>query len=85
MFGAVIFTAIAIGQASSFAPGTSKAQVSAAKIIALLNRKPQIDASSSEGIKPVSIGSRYIQVLIHNCDVLILLVIPGKAQWRHCC
>ena len=54
VFGAIVFTAISIGQASSVAPDASKAQVSAAKIIALLNRKPQIDASSSEGIKLVS-------------------------------
>ena len=54
MFGVVVFTAFAIGQTSSVAPDVSKAQVSAAKIIALLNRKPQIDASSSDGVKLVS-------------------------------
>ena len=53
VFAAVVFTALSIGRASSFAPDASKAQVSAAKIFALINRKPQIDASSSEGLKLV--------------------------------
>ena len=51
VFAAVVFTALSIGRASSFAPDASKAQVSAAKIISLLNRRPQIDSSSGEGIK----------------------------------
>ena len=54
MFAAVVFTALSIGRASSFAPDASKAQVSAGKILALLNRKPKIDTSSSEGTKLVS-------------------------------
>ena len=56
MFAAVVFTALSIGRASSFAPDASKAQVSAAKILALINRKPDIDSSSSEGIKLVSVS-----------------------------
>lgn len=56
VFAAVVFTALSIGRASSFAPDASKAQVSAAKILALINRKPDIDSSSSEGIKLVSVS-----------------------------
>lgn len=54
VFAAVVFTALSIGRASSFAPDASKAQVSAAKILSLLNRKPSIDSASSEGLKLVS-------------------------------
>ena len=63
VFAAVVFTALSIGRASSFAPDASKAQVSAAKIIALINRKPQIDTSSSDGIRLVSQKWSRTQVL----------------------
>ena len=63
-----MFTALSIGRASSFAPDASKAQVSAAKIIALLNRKPQIDASSSEGIKLVS---HRAEIVVMACDLFL--------------
>ena len=68
VFAAVVFTALSIGRASSFAPDASKAQVSAAKIIALLNRKPQIDASSSEGIKLVS---HQAEIVLMACDLFL--------------
>lgn len=82
VFAAVVFTALSIGRASSFAPDASKAQVSAGKIIALLNRKSQIDAYSSEGVKLVS---DYIVYTIVVDIQSFPLVIVGEAIRRYCC
>ena len=49
----VFFTATSISQVSSIAPDLTKAKISASRILSLLNRKPQIDASRDEGIKLV--------------------------------
>jgi len=54
VFGAVLFGAMAIGQASQFAPDYGKAKAAAAKIFALLDREPLIDSYSTYGQKPVS-------------------------------
>ncbi len=56
VFAAVVFTALSIGRASSFAPDAQKAQLSASRIMTLLRRKPEIDGYDKEGIKPVSTG-----------------------------
>ena len=53
-FGAIIFGAMAVGQASQFAPDYGKAKASAAKIFALFDRQPLIDSYSTDGEKPVS-------------------------------
>ena len=53
-FAAVVFTALSLGRASSFAPDASKAQASAARIFALLNREPPIDSTSPDGERLVS-------------------------------
>ena len=50
----VYFTAHSIGQVTSLAPDLTKAKVSATRILALLKRKPQIDASKDDGIKLVA-------------------------------
>ena len=55
MFSAVVFGAMAIGQASSFAPDASKAQASAVQIFALLDMEPSIDSESTEGLKPAQV------------------------------
>ena len=54
VLGAIIFGAMAIGQASSFAPDYAKAKSSATKMFQLFDRQPAIDSSSEEGEKPVS-------------------------------
>ena len=54
MFIAVIFGALAIGQASAFAPDYTKAKLSAKRIFALLDHVPLIDNLSAEGSIPVS-------------------------------
>ena len=55
---AIIFSAMSVGQASSFAPDYGKAKISAGKILALFDRTPAIDNSNTEGEKPVRILSR---------------------------
>ena len=47
----VYFTATSIGHVSSIAPDLTRAKVSATRILSLLKRKPQIDASKDDGIK----------------------------------
>ena len=51
---AVAFTGMAVGQASSFLPDYSKAQLSAGYIFQLLDLVPKIDVYKREGIRRVS-------------------------------
>ena len=46
---ALVFGAMAVGQASAFAPDYSKAKLSAKRIFALLDRVPVIDNYSEQG------------------------------------
>ena len=46
--------AMAVGQASEFAPDYGKAKEATAKIFALLDKEPAIDSYSTVGEKPVS-------------------------------
>ena len=50
-----MFTSLSLGRASSFAPDSSKAKTSAARIFALFARKPPIDTTSPNGMKPVRV------------------------------
>ena len=54
VFGAIVFGAMAAGQASSFAPDYGKAKISAARLFQLFDRVPLIDSFSEAGDKPVS-------------------------------
>ncbi|XP_067650527.1 ATP-dependent translocase ABCB1-like isoform X2 [Haliotis asinina] len=56
VFGAIVFGAMAIGQASAFAPDAAKATVSAQRILYLLNSEPSIDSASTAGEK---LGDNY--------------------------
>ncbi|XP_076435094.1 ATP-dependent translocase ABCB1-like [Babylonia areolata] len=49
VFGAIVFGAMALGNASAFAPDAGKAQVSAQRIIKLLDSVPSINSQSTEG------------------------------------
>lgn len=53
VFGAIVFGAMALGQASAFAPDAGKAKMSAAHIFQLLNSEPKIDVYSEAGQKDV--------------------------------
>uniref|UniRef100_A0A8C8U9W4 ATP-binding cassette, sub-family B member 1A n=1 Tax=Peromyscus maniculatus bairdii TaxID=230844 RepID=A0A8C8U9W4_PERMB len=52
VFSAVVFGAMAVGQVSSFAPDYAKAKVSASHIIMIIEKIPEIDSYSTEGLKP---------------------------------
>lgn len=53
VFIAVIFGALAIAQAGSFAPNYAKAKLSARRIFAIIERKPDIDSYSEDGTQLV--------------------------------
>ncbi|XP_044534852.1 ATP-dependent translocase ABCB1-like [Gracilinanus agilis] len=52
VFSAIVFGAMAVGQASSFAPDYAKAKISAAHVIHIIEKIPSIDSYSEEGHKP---------------------------------
>ncbi|KAL1777500.1 multidrug resistance protein 1 isoform X1 [Sigmodon hispidus] len=52
VFSAIVFGAMAVGQVSSFAPDYAKAKVSASHIIMIIEKAPEIDSYSTEGLKP---------------------------------
>ncbi|XP_041844872.1 ATP-binding cassette, sub-family B (MDR/TAP), member 4 [Melanotaenia boesemani] len=52
VISAVLFGAMALGEANSFAPNYAKAKLSAAHLVMLLNKKPVIDNMSQEGESP---------------------------------
>ena len=54
VFFAIVFGALSLGQASTFAPDYAKARLSANRIFALIDRIPLIDIYSEEGDTPVS-------------------------------
>lgn len=51
---ALVFGAVAVGQASAFAPNVAKAKISSNRIFSLLDREPLIDNYSTEGQEMVS-------------------------------
>ncbi|XP_077622934.1 phosphatidylcholine translocator ABCB4 isoform X1 [Crocuta crocuta] len=52
VFTAIVFGAVALGHASSFAPDYAKSKLSAAHLFMLLERQPLIDSDSEEGLRP---------------------------------
>lgn len=53
VISAILFSAMSVGQASSFAPDYGKAKSAAARVFYLLDRQPPIDSGSTEGKQPV--------------------------------
>jgi hypothetical protein len=53
VFSAIVFGAMAVGQASQFAPDYGKAKISAARVFDLIDQEPLIDSYSTSGIIPV--------------------------------
>ncbi|OQV12032.1 Multidrug resistance protein 1A [Hypsibius exemplaris] len=49
VFGALVFCAMGLGNASSWAPDAAKAKIAAARIFGLIDRTPEIDSSSTGG------------------------------------
>ena len=54
VFTAITFGGQSLGRATSYLPDYSKAKLSAAKMLTLFKRVPEIDSSSTAGAKPVS-------------------------------
>nr|XP_032831471.1 ATP-dependent translocase ABCB1-like [Petromyzon marinus] len=52
VFSAIVFSAMSVGQTSSFAPDFAKAQMSARRVFALLAQVPSIDSYSEAGVAP---------------------------------
>ncbi|XP_008587624.1 PREDICTED: multidrug resistance protein 3 isoform X2 [Galeopterus variegatus] len=52
VFSAIVFGAVALGHASSFAPDYAKAKLSAAHLFMLFERQPLIDSCGEEGLRP---------------------------------
>ncbi|XP_042540423.1 ATP-dependent translocase ABCB1 [Dipodomys spectabilis] len=52
VFSAIVFGAMAVGQVSSLAPDYAKAKVSASHVIMLIEKVPEIDSYSTDGLKP---------------------------------
>ncbi|XP_066209900.1 phosphatidylcholine translocator ABCB4 isoform X3 [Saccopteryx leptura] len=52
VFSAIVFGAVALGHASSFAPDYAKAKLSAAHLFMLFERQPLIDSYGEEGLRP---------------------------------
>lgn len=53
VISAVLFGAMAVGEANSFAPNYAKAKMSASHLMMLLNTEPAIDNLSEHGESPV--------------------------------
>lgn len=51
---AVLYGAMAVGEANTFAPNYAKAKMAASYLMMLINKKPAIDNLSEEGISPVN-------------------------------
>ena len=54
VFSAIVFGGMALGGATALAPDYAKAVTAAAQLLFLLDRVPEIDTYSTEGLKPVS-------------------------------
>ena len=54
VFTALVFGAVTVGQAGAYAPDYPAAKLSANRIFALLDLKPEIDSYSEDGDKLVS-------------------------------
>lgn len=85
----IIFGAMAVGEANSFAPNYAKAKVSASHIMMLINREPSIDNLSHEGEIPVHNTKPHTPNTIFAIQLFFMLMItycssfssPGQIWW----
>ena len=73
VFAAIIFSALAIGFAGSFAPDLSKAKQAAGRVFAVLNLTPEVDAFSEDGIK---LDAVRLRLTVHRPFYLVLIGTP---------
>lgn len=69
VISAIIFSAMAVGQTSSFAPDYGKAKQAAAKMFQLFDREPAIDNTDVTGPMPVSNCKELFLVLSYSRNV----------------
>uniref|UniRef100_A0AAR2IQS5 ABC-type xenobiotic transporter n=1 Tax=Pygocentrus nattereri TaxID=42514 RepID=A0AAR2IQS5_PYGNA len=62
VISAVMYGAMAVGEANSFTPNYAKAKISASHVLMLINRVPDIDNDSEEGENPVQSNVRFQDV-----------------------
>ena len=76
---ALLFGAMAAGQASAFAPDYTKAKLSANRIFAMLDREPVIDNYSKDGQKLVCFNFKHACTCL--CGHWSLLPFVGELGW----
>lgn len=54
VISAVLYGAMAVGEANTFAPNYAKAKIAASYLMMLIRKKPAIDNLSEEGTSPVN-------------------------------
>ena len=67
VISAILYGAMAVGEANSFAPNYAKAKISASHLIMLINKKPAIDNLSEEGLSPVNNTKAHTANIIYYC------------------
>lgn len=50
----ILYGAMAVGEANTYAPNFAKAKLSASHLMMLIYRKPMVDNLSEEGVSPVN-------------------------------
>ena len=53
VYEAIVFGAMGMGQGNAFVPDFAKAKAAAARIFDIIDHQPEINASPTEGLKPV--------------------------------
>lgn len=66
VISAVVYGAMAVGEANSFTPNYAKAKMSASHVLMLINRVPAIDNASENGDKPVSLSYMHMNNRIYS-------------------
>lgn len=67
VISAVLYGAMAVGEANSFAPNFAKAKLSAAHLMMLINKEPAIDNLSEKGESPVD------NAKLHSLKTLVVI------------
>lgn len=67
VLGAIVFSAITLGESLASVPDYNKARLAAARVFELLDVVPSIDSSHKGGLQPVS---ALALTLNSHCDVM---------------
>ena len=78
----IVFGAMALGQASHFAPDYGKAKSAASRLFQLLDREPPIDNASTGGVKLVSADIIAHAVVYMQFSLYISHYYPGIIHFQ---